>query len=235
MGSWAVGSSLLSIESVEPGSQHGYPEPGLQQVSSDDIMSNLFFLSDKQWDIERTQANYDYVVIGSSFCALAFVNRVLENNPKAKIMIIERGTYYHPEHFQNLPPAFVTTVGDSGKTCPWSITKEMHEGQYVKFMQGMNSFFGGRSIFWSGWCPKPEDDEMSGWPAEMRKAIHDYFPAAKELLRVVPADQISTEKDSIFGTLQRVVQERLDDLPRKIPAFTRSMPAPLAVGAGICR
>ena len=201
-------------------------------------MNNLFFLSDDQWNIERRQADYDYVIIGSSFCALAFVDRALKNNPDAKIMIIERGPYYHPEHFQNLPPAFVTTVGGTSETFPWKITKETHEGQYIKWQHGMNNFFGGRSSFWSGWCPEPEDHEMSEWPAETKEVVHRFFPAAKKLLNVTPADKICKKEegsDPIFGTLQCDIQEMLKDLPSQIAAITRTMPAPLAVGAQMYR
>lgn len=221
---------------MEP--QYGYPTPGPQQVTVDKIMDDLFFLSDEEWDVERRRADYDYVIIGSSFCALAFVDRVMKNNPDTKIMIIERGVYYHPEHFQNLPPAFVTTVGGTSETFPWTITKETHEGQYIKWQHGMNNFFGGKSSFWSGWCPEPNDDEMSEWPEETKKVVHDYFPAAKELLNVVPADKICKRaegSDPIFGALQNDLQEKLKHLPSKIEAFTRYMPAPLAVGAQMYR
>ena len=221
-------------------SQYGYPSPGIQHVTSDEIMNSLFFLSDEKWDVERRQADYDYVVIGSSFCALAFVDQALRNNPDAKIMIIERGVYYHPEHFQNLPPAFVTTVGGTSETFPWNITKETHEGKYIKWQHGMNNFFGGRSSFWSAWCPEPTDDEMSEWPKKAKKVVHEYFPAAKKLLNVVPADEICAgehgrDRDPIFGALQCGLEEKLKGLPTKIEAVTRFMPAPLAVGAQMYR
>jgi hypothetical protein len=41
---------------------------------------------------------------------------MLKNNPKAKILIIERGAYFHPEHFQNLPPAYSITMGGRSET-----------------------------------------------------------------------------------------------------------------------
>ena len=218
--------------------QFGYPSPGPQNISSNDIMNNLFFLTDEQWDVERRQTDYDYVVIGSSFCAYAFIKQALKNKPDAKIMMLERGVYYHPEHFQNLPPAFVTTVGGTSETFPWRITKKTHEGQYIKWLHGMNNFFGGRSSFWSAWCPEPTDDELNEWPEETKKAIHSYFPAAKELLNVIPANEIHKDKpgvDPIFGELQGDIQEKLKDITSQIPVVTRCMPAPLAVGAEMYR
>ena len=197
-------------------------------------------MSDKEWEMNRRHGGFDFVIIGSSFCALAFANRALNNNPEAKILIIERGVYYHPEHFQNLPPAYVTTVGGTSETFPWSITKETHEGEYIKWQHGMNNFFGGRSAFWSSWCPEPTDEEMEDWPKEVMKVVHDYFPAAKKLLNVVPADEIFDNQQQkhtkpIFGKLQESVQNVLKDAPSKIEAVTRVIPAPLAVGASMYR
>jgi spermidine synthase len=48
----------------------------------------------------------------------------------------------------------------------------------------MNNFFGGRSSFWSGWCPEPAREEMVELPEEVINAVHEYFPAAKQLLKV---------------------------------------------------
>ncbi|KAI6649657.1 hypothetical protein LOD99_6661 [Oopsacas minuta] len=218
--------------------QFGYPVPGPQDIRPDDIMNDIFFLNDKEWDVERRKGNFDYVIIGSSFCALAFVDQALKNNPNAKIMIIERGTYYHPEHFQNLPPPFVMPMNGIGETFPWRISKETHEGQYIKWQYGMSNFFGGRSTFWSGWCPEPTDEEMEEWPKETKKVVHKYFPVVKQLLNVIPADQISkTEqgKDTIYGALQSDIQESLKDISSKISTITRWMPAPLAVEAHMYR
>ena len=39
----------------------------------------------------RYKGDFDYVVIGSSFCGLSFTKRVLEKQPEAKILIIDRG------------------------------------------------------------------------------------------------------------------------------------------------
>ena len=217
---------------------YGYPVPGPQYITSDEVMNEIFFLTDEKWHFERRKANYDYVIIGSSFCALAFVKRALKNNPDAKIIIIERGGYYLPQHFQNLPPAFMMTVEGAGETFPWRITKDTHEGEYIKWQHGVNNFFGGKSSFWSGWCPEPTDEDMSEWPDETKEVVKRYFPAAKELLKVIPADQISKEehgKDSIYGELQDDVYEMLKDISTKIEAITESMPAPLAVKADMYR
>lgn len=51
---------------------------------------------------------------GSGFCALAFVNQIIENEKekqeKSKIVVLERGNMLLPTHFQNLPPVFAATL-----------------------------------------------------------------------------------------------------------------------------
>ena len=227
---------------LETPSQYGYPTPGIQHVTANDVMISLYFMSDKEWETNRRHGNFDFVIIGSSFCALAFTQQALKNNPEARILIIERGVYFHPNHFQNLPPAYENTLGGVSETFHWSITKETHEGEYIKWQHGMNNFFGGRSPFWSGWCPEPTDEEMEGWPEEVMKVVHDYFPAANELLNVVPADEIfgkdrrSKRTKPVFGELQKSVQTvLLEQAPSRIEAVTRIFPAPLAVGASMYR
>jgi hypothetical protein len=68
----------------------------------------------------------------------------------------------------------------------------------------MNNFFGGRSSFWSAWCPKPTTEEMAEWPEEEITAVHEYFPDVEMLLNVVPSNKISSNegKNVIFGELQ---------------------------------
>ena len=217
-------------------SQYGYPSPGKQNVTAEDIMNSHYFMTDKEWEENRKCGRFDYVIIGSSFCALAFSTQALKNNPDAKILIIERGAYLHPDHFQNLPSALETTVFDPSETFHWSTTKETNSGEYIKGLHGAYSFFGGRSSVWSGWCPEPTESEMEGWPRELVKVIKDYFPKAKEMLNVVPADEIfsnSTHHQPMFGKLQTEIQSKFKTASAggQIDAVKDVFPAPLAVKA----
>ena len=130
-------------------------------------MNSHYFMNETEWQENRKRGDFDYVIIGSSFCALAFTTQVLENKPDAKILILERGTYLHADHFQNLPPALETTIYDPSETYHWRVTKKTSDGEYIKGLHGSYSFFGGRSTFCSGWCPVPTEAEMEGWPKEV--------------------------------------------------------------------
>ena len=219
-------------------SENGYPNQGRKEISVHDIMTNIYFETDAQWEIDRNSGDFDYVIVGSSFCALGFTHQMLKKNPTVKIIIIDRGDYFLHEHSQNLPPAYPRTVRDESETFHWKITEETKNGEYIHSLRGMFNFFGGRSSFWTAWCPEPTDDEMADWPQEVIEKVKEYFPAAKDLLQVIPANEISAsgkDGNKIFGELQTVVYEKLEDTPSKMDTITRVLHAPLAVKADKCR
>ena len=200
-------------------------------------------MHDDQWPALSTSGEFDFIVVGSSFCGFSFVQRVLKNNPFAKILILERGDYFLPQHFQNLPLPFRNTLGGVSETFPWSITQEMHKGEYIKWQHGQVPYFGGRSIMWSAWCPEPSNDEMPGWPKEVMDTIHNKFDDAKKLLNVVSTADIGIKENRlpiatnqpVYGVLQSEIEKSLKDNQAKLMTVNTIMPAPLAVNAPLLR
>ena len=209
-------------------------------------MDHVFFLSEEGWKRAREQERFDYVVIGSGPCALAFVERVLHHDPHARILIIEGGPYFLPEHFQNLPLPYRYTLGGMSETFPWTLsarTARQPAGR-ISWQHGIVPFFGGRSIMWSSWCPRPAAAEMDGWSPTVVAAAQRNFDDAERLLNVVPADQVDDNLDEstksivaeqrpVYGVMQRELQDMLHSKLNQIPTATRVIPAPIAVGAGI--
>lgn len=232
--------------SASPNFNYGYPAPGPQDPTPRKVMDHAFFLSEGQWKQVREEERFDFIVVGSGPCALAFVERALRHDPAKRILIIERGPFFLPEHFQNLPLPYQHTLGGLSETFPWTLsalTVEQPPGN-IGWQHGMVPFFGGRSIMWSSWCPRPLAEEMTLWPAEVIRAADANFADAERLLNVVPADKIDEVLDDrsaelvakrrpIYGTMQRALQDMLARNIGRIKTATRSMPAPMAVGAGI--
>ena len=233
-------------------SEHGYPSPGKQQYTVAEVMKELkkesweacsqskspHFISEKDWETDRHSGTFNYVVIGSSFCALGFLSRALENNPRASILVVDRGEYFQSDHFQNLHHTY-QSAGDVSETFPWRVTEKTNDGEHIKWNHGTNHFFGGRSSYWSGWSPEPTAEEMEGWPTEIKdKLLEKYFPLAKKLINVVPADEISDfdsekaraegDKVPVFGPLQRAIYEQVKAASANIPSIYRVDNTPLA-------
>ncbi len=208
-------------------------------------MDHVFFLSEGEWKTVREEEQFDHIVIGSGFCGYAFAERTLTVNPHARILIIERGPFFLPQHFQNLPLPYRETLGGLSETFPWTLaaaTAGQPAGK-ISWQHGMVPFYGGRSIMWSAWCPRPEEDEMRGWPRAVMDAAKAHFTTAEDLLNVVPADQIDagasadvvdliTNTRPVYGIMQKALQERLAAGLHEIDSATRFMPAPLAAASG---
>jgi choline dehydrogenase-like flavoprotein len=221
-----------------PNFNYGFPTPGPQNPTGPEVMNHVFFLSQGEWKRVREEERFDYIVIGTGPCGLAFVERTLAMNPHARILVIERGPFFLPEHFQNLPLPFQQTLGGLSETFPWTLSARTVGGRYIRWQHGMVPFVGGRSTLWSAWCPRPTDEEMEGWPKPVIQAAHKYFAEAERLLHVIPADEIDRGGDRpaatgrpIYGILQDRLTQYLRDGLDRIPSATRAMPAPLAAGA----
>lgn len=76
--------------------------PGPQNPTGHNVMENVFFLSDEEWKKAREYTDYDLVIVGTGFCGLAVATRALERNHATRILMIDRGTFFLAEHFQNL-------------------------------------------------------------------------------------------------------------------------------------
>ncbi|WP_036178696.1 GMC oxidoreductase [Marinomonas sp. MED121] len=222
---------------------HGYPTPGPQSPSGQNVMDHVFFLTEGQWKNARENGQYDLVIIGTGFCAYATAERALENDPHCRILMLERGPFFLPEHFQNLPLPFVNTLGGLSETFPWTLSQETASGRGgpVRWQHGMVPFVGGRSTLWSAWCPRPNTDEMKGWPKTTIATAKEYFASAEKLLRVQNADQIDANRDPlltrligqqrpVYGELQNKVQTLLNNANEtgSIPGVYRTQAAPLA-------
>ncbi|RSK43176.1 GMC oxidoreductase [Hymenobacter rigui] len=232
--------------SSSPNLAFGYPTPGPQTPTPQKVMDHIFFLSEEAWKDVREQEQFDYIIIGSGFCALAFAERVLTQMPMARILILERGPFFLPEHFQNLPIPYQRTLGHLSETFPWTLsarTATQPQGN-IQFQHGMVPFFGGRSIMWSAWCPRPTLEEMQYWPEHTVAAARAHFASAEKLLNVIPADEIDqnlspkllqlvAQQRPVYSVLQRELQAMLSANLGRIPSATRVMAAPLAVGSSV--
>ena len=219
--------------------QYGYPTPGPQSPTGQQVMDHVFFCSNEEWKRAREVEVFDYIVIGTGPCGLAFAERVLSNEPHSRILMLERGGYYLPEHFQNLPFAFSNIIGGLSETFPWTLSKETKDGDYIKYQHGLVPFFGGRSLVWSSWCPKPNDEEFFGWPKAVIASAKKYFVASETLMNVVevgPGNRpdgvpyVVGSMRPIYDRLQEDLTNRIHKNLAKVKALTRSMAAPLAVG-----
>ena len=210
-------------------SNEGYPVPGPQTCDSDDMAGGAFALPASQWPAV-IDAEHDFIVIGTGPTAVAFVDQVLKNNANAKVLMLERGAFWLPVHYQNLPLAFQSQSGNAPTTYPWSRTKDMATTGMKFFQAGYIPVVGGRSSYWSAWCPSPGPELMRDWPQELVDVtLQDgFWERARDFLHVVSMDTIN---DGVYGKLQQQIGENLrENYRHAVPSAEHAYPAPIAVG-----
>lgn len=237
----------MSSVSATPNFSHGFPGPGPQQPTPHDVMDQVFFLSETAWQDVRECQQFDFIIIGSGVCGTAVAERVLSKDPSARILMLERGPFFLPEHFQNLPLPYEATLGGLSETFPWTLSARMADqpaDQIAFWQHGMVPFVGGRSIMWSSWCPRPTSEEMAAWPREVIDVATTYFESAEFFLNVIAADRIDADPHEevlkarvvggrpIYAEMQARLQALLQANLGRVESATRTFAAPLAVGAG---
>ncbi|KAG1768775.1 hypothetical protein EV702DRAFT_716216 [Suillus placidus] len=216
---------------THPFNNYGFPEPGIQSPSARQVVAKDFLISDETWEDLRTGVpDLDFVVIGSGLTALAFIEQTLKRDPRKKILCLERGDFWLPDHFQNLPLPFKYTLGGPSETFPFTLSKQTFESD-IKFVHGSCPFFGGRSTFWSAWSPSPTAMLMRNWPNSLVATTQNprFFKLASKLLRVTKATDIGPP----YGKLQCQIDQRLQPAVAagKILSAQEVYPAPMAVAS----
>jgi hypothetical protein len=148
---------------------------------------------------DRVLEQYDYVVIGSGFTALAFIDETLRLCPDSKILCIERGDDNYAAHYERLlqhsrrRPGHSRAVPDVvPDQCSWHLSFTTSSSEELNTCAGTCFLFGGRSNYWYGWCMKPTLKQMRGYPAVMTEATADpdFWTRASELLGMISIDQL---------------------------------------------
>jgi hypothetical protein len=226
----------LSLELIDKNDHEHRTSPiffvreGFDQMFRDidpDFLYNHFTVIKTVADVSNN--DYNYIVIGSSFCALAFIHRILENNPEAKILVLEKGFKYLPQHHQHCG----TSASPGGvEFRSWTISQETESNEFLKDVYGPIPLFGGRSTYWNGWSPTPTAKELEDWPKDLKTTLQEkYFGLAREFLGVVPANEIKANENNhfIYGAFQSRLKERLDSAA-DIESIDQILHAPLAMG-----
>ena len=79
------------IAPKSPANSFGYPQPGPQSPTPAHATAKHYFVDENTWETILDHGEFDDVVVGSGFCALAYVDMALKRDPWRKILILERG------------------------------------------------------------------------------------------------------------------------------------------------
>lgn len=74
------------------GNEFGFPVPGGQFPVAAAATVAHYFVDDTKWNNIMSHSAFDDIVVGSGFCAFAYVDEALKRDPFRKILILERGS-----------------------------------------------------------------------------------------------------------------------------------------------
>lgn len=173
--------------------------------------------------------SFDYIVVGAGAYGTSFCHRVLEQQPAARILVLDKGGYLIPDHIQNLPPSFIklnTTVG----TRPWTYSGS--DG--LDFMPQI-PYLGGRALFWNAWTPQPDEAEMPDWPREAIDRLRaEWYRAGEFLGRRYSLRTAGNANAPLQGFMGERLFARLGEIRGAIPQGSPAeLDSAMATGQGV--
>ncbi|KAK4552909.1 hypothetical protein LTR86_010041 [Recurvomyces mirabilis] len=181
-------------------------------------------------------SDHDYIVVGSGFTALAFIDEMMSVQPKANVLCIEAGNDDYQTHYKGLLRA--TTTNDKVTVAqpdvapgnfPWQLSHATRCSTSLNACAGACHLLGGRSNYWYGWCLRPEPEQMRDFPDSMVEASKQpiFWHRAQSLLNVYSIQAVVSEASQ---ELQAGLDSALDNVQSAVPSILNCTPALFAKG-----
>ncbi|HEY5706176.1 MAG TPA: GMC oxidoreductase [Terrimicrobiaceae bacterium] len=151
------------------------------------------------------RTDFDIVIVGSGVGGGVLADDLAERlGDHLRILVLEAGSFLYPTHaynicrFQNFNVAKKFACGTF-----WQQGDSAKDKLYIGEQPQLN--FGGRSIFWSGLIPTPQDWELHFFPPRVRQdlVLDPLHPADKDLLH--RAGEMMNQSVSLGRVAEQVV------------------------------
>lgn len=122
-------------------------------------------------DYDGSNPDFDYIVIGSGIGGGTVADDLADRHPGKRILVVDAGSFVYPTHVYNVGRI---PNGDVANHFGADNFRQAETPQ--RFIGGKPQLvFGGRSIFWSGLIPQPQDWELDFFPAAIRQDLKDKY------------------------------------------------------------
>jgi choline dehydrogenase-like flavoprotein len=204
------------------------PPPDVQRTTmSLDVLGRFIC---NTWDeaLENGGAAFDVIIVGSGMFGGYCADKIARwrGDRPLRVLVLEAGPFLVPTHVQNLPragldvPSPVLPVNDSG--LPRALVWGMPWRSNVEFV-GQAYCVGGKSLYWGGWCPRLEADDLTSWPPSVAQYLTQHYAT---LERQVGAAETT---DFIQGPLFDLLKTRFTTLAQAVANISGIQDPPLAV------
>lgn len=172
---------------------------------------------------------FDYIIIGGGAYGTSFAHRMLNLDPKARVLVLEKGNTLIPEHIQNLPPTYVKLNTEVGIR-PWSYSGATN----LNFMPQI-PYVGGRALFWNAWIPQPDETEMPDWPQEAIQSLRtEWYDAGQYMGRRYSLAIPGNENQKLAGAMRDRLFAGLRDIDTATPqGDPRALDSAMATGQNV--
>jgi hypothetical protein len=132
-------------------------------------------------DYDGPNPDFDYIVIGSGIGGGVLADDLADRNKQKRILVVDVGSFVYPTHVYNISRIPNSSVAEHFGADNFLQTATPHH-----FIGGKPQLaFGGRSIFWSGLIPQPQDWELEFFPNSVKFALKGtYLKLAGEHMNV---------------------------------------------------
>jgi len=183
------------------------------------------------WDeaINNGGAPFDAVIVGGGmfggYCADK-ISRSSGDRP-LRVLVLEAGPFLVPTHVQNLPQAGLDVPDPIFPSADSGVARDLVWGlpwrSNVQFV-GQAYCVGGKSLYWGGWCPRLQADDLASWPPSVAQYLTQNYPTLEQQTGVADST------DFIQGPLFNLLKTRFTTLAQGGVANVSSVEdPPLAV------
>jgi hypothetical protein len=209
-------------------SERVQPPPDVQRTSmSLDVLGRFVC---NTWDeaVNNGGPPFDAVIIGAGMFGGYVADKIARSSDgrPLRVLLLEAGPFLVPTHVQNLPrpglnvPSAVLPSSDDGM--PRELVWGLPWRSNVPFV-GQAYCVGGKSLYWGGWCPRLQQDDLTTWPPSVAHYLTQHYPTLERQAGVAETT------DFIQGPLFDLLKQRFSVLRTQVGNITAIEDPPLAV------
>ena len=122
-------------------------------------------------DYDGPNPDFDYIIVGSGIGGGTVADDLADRNPGKRILVVDAGSFVYPTHVYN-----ISRIPNSDVANHFGVDNFQQAETPQRYIGGKPQLaFGGRSIFWSGLIPQPQDWELDFFPDTIRAELKGEF------------------------------------------------------------
>lgn len=201
----------MTLNRLIDSGQQIVPPPDVQHTSLGIDALSRFVCNTWEEATASGTRQFDAIVIGAGMFGGYCADKLFRDGQvrSLKVLVLDAGGFLVPTHAQNLPnaglnvPDPITPSNDPGvaRELVWGIPWRSN----VDFI-GQAYCFGGKSLYWGGWCPRLLATDLAAWPPTVAQYLSQNYPVIEQQTGV------DVRTDFIEGPLFNVLKQQVSNI-----------------------